>query len=699
MPDELLSSISVFDSRCARSYLTAEQDVAYLPYGLDIVENMASDVIPELERRLSSEISAIDTNIYVFNHLTGETKVGALISKLSAETNPKTVEALGTLSQEEEKRIEALGKALAEADPITKAGDLKRFVSRLKTLAENVKKVSLWVNADAVKRLKKLDDEVTEAELAEKNAALALQAGEELLPGTGEPLWKALFEAARKYSTEAAYPDHEFPPSGDDALCPLCQTPLDEAGERLKRFEQYIKDDVAKTANEKRENLATISKKIENANLAIALDQELSDEIDQLDGDIVQAIKEYQTSINEKRQWMLGAMVSHDWDNPSDLAGSPYLELRRLAAQKLREARTFIKAADEEHKKKLKQEHGELIARQNLQKSLQAVLDLIERMKKVAALKKCKNDLKTKPISDKSKEFASEAVTKELKTALDIEFANLEVGHIKTKLKERNVKGKIFHQLLLEIPTNRNIDEILSEGEQRAIALGAFLAELSLADHSCGIVFDDPVSSLDHWRRQHVARRLAQEAKKRQVIVFTHDTSFLGQLRDEIDENNLDNKICFLEWKGQYAGNVCDGLPWGHSSYKERIDALEKMHKDLVKKPWPQYPNEDDAADMLKAYDRMRAAIERVIQDVVFNGVVRRYRDWINIGSLKGVVGFDDTECDEINRLYQRCNDLVDAHDPSSAKNAPVPNVIELGKDIDDLKAVIKTIQDRKKSS
>ncbi len=698
VPDELLSSISVFDLRCARSYLTAEQDVAYLPYGLDIVENMARDVIPELEHRLSAEISAIDTNLYVFNHLTGETKVGALISKLSARTNPKTVEALGTLSQEEEKRIAALGKALAEADPITKAGDIKRFVSRLKTLAENVKKVSLCVNADAVKRLKKLDDEVVEAELAEKKAALALQAGEELLPGTGEPLWKALFEAARKYSTEAAYPDHAFPHSSDDSLCPLCQTPLDEAGERLKRFEQYIKDDVAKTANEKRENLATISKKIENANLVIALDQELSDEIDQLDGDIVQVIKEYQTSINEKRQWMLGALASHDWDNPLDLAGSPYLDLRRLAVQKLREARTFIKAADEEHKKKLEQEHGELIARQNLQKSLQAVLDLIERMKKVAALKTCKNDLKTKPISDKSKEFASEAVTKELKAALDIEFANLEVGHIKTKLKEKNVKGKIFHQLLLEIPTNRNIDEILSEGEQRAIALGAFLAELSLADHTCGIVFDDPVSSLDHWRRQHVARRLAQEAKKRQVIVFTHDTSFLGQLRDEIDENNLDNKICFLEWKGQYAGNVCDGLPWGHSSYKERIDALEKMHKDLVKKPWPQYPSEDDAADMLKAYDRMRAAIERVIQDAVFNGVVRRYRDWINIGSLKGVVGFDDAECNEIIRLYQRCNDLVDAHDPSSAKNAPVPNVTELGKDTDDLKAVIKTIQDRRKA-
>ena len=78
--------------------------------------------------------------------------------------------------------------------------------------------------------------------------------------------------------------------------------------------------------------------------------------------------------------------------------------------------------------------------------------------------------------------------------------------------------------------------------------------------------------------------------------------------------------------------------------------------------------------------------------------MVRRYRDWISIGSLEDVVGFDDTECSEINRLYQRCNNLVDAHDPASAKNSPVPNVTELGKDIDDIKAIIETIKNRRKA-
>lgn len=158
---------------------------------------------------------------------------------------------------------------------------------------------------------------------------------------------------------------------------------------------------------------------------------------------------------------------------------------------------------------------------------MQAIIELFDRMKRKSALEKCRSDLKTSSISNKSKKFATVAVTDELRKALNTEFHALGIGHIKAKLKERSSRGKMYHQLLLDLPVKRKIDEILSEGEQRAIALGAFFAELALANHSCGIVLDDPVSSLDHWRRRNVARRLVEESKKRQVVVFTHDTSFL----------------------------------------------------------------------------------------------------------------------------------------------------------------------------
>ncbi len=154
-----------------------------------------------------------------------------------------------------------------------------------------------------------------------------------------------------------------------------------------------------------------------------------------------------------------------------------------------------------------------------------------------------------------------------------------------------------------------------------------------------------------------------------------------------------------LEWKGNNPGHVCNGLPWEHQKYTERIDALEQAHKAFEKMPWPAYPGQVEADSMRHEYNRLRAAIERVIQDVVFNGVVKRYRDWIKVDSLEEVVGFEAMEYSEIARLHKRCCDVVDAHDPSSAKNYPVPTAHVFGADIAALKKVIADIKARRKSA
>jgi hypothetical protein len=50
----------------------------------------------------------------------------------------------------------------------------------------------------------------------------------------------------------------------------------------------------------------------------------------------------------------------------------------------------------------------------------------------------------------------------------------------------------------------------------------------------------------------------------------------------------------------------------------------------------------------------------------------------------------------ELLRLNQRCHEVVEAHDPSSARDLPPPTASELRKDIEDLKALIKKINDRR---
>jgi wobble nucleotide-excising tRNase len=82
-------------------------------------------------------------------------------------------------------------------------------------------------------------------------------------------------------------------------------------------------------------------------------------------------------------------------------------------------------------------------------------------------------------------------------------------------------------------------DIILSEGEQKAVALADFLTEVAMSPANAGIVLDDPVTSQDHYRKELIAMRLVREANARQVIVFTHDLPFLNQLIVQAEAENV----------------------------------------------------------------------------------------------------------------------------------------------------------------
>jgi len=180
--------------------------------------------------------------------------------------------------------------------------------------------------------------------------------------------------------------------------------------------------------------------------------------------------------------------------------------------------------------------------------------------------------------------------------------------------------------------------------------------------------------------------------------VFTHDVVFLHQIRDECDELKAPPLIYFLETDGKgYYGSVAEGLPWAHKSYGERIDHLEKTQKRFERMPWPVDPSENLASDMIRQYSFLRATIERVVQDFVLNATVQRFRDYIAVKNLERVVGLEKPEVDEIFRLNKRCNDVIEAHDPSSAKDEPPPTSDELKHDIEDLKKLIQKIKNRRK--
>jgi hypothetical protein len=79
---------------------------------------------------------------------------------------------------------------------------------------------------------------------------------------------------------------------------------------------------------------------------------------------------------------------------------------------------------------------------------------------------------------------------------------------------------------------------------------------------------------------------------------------------------------------------------------------------------------------MRDVYSDLRATIERMVEHVVFADVMFRFRSYIDMKKLRQVVGFPDSECNEILRLHRRCCGMTDAHDPASGKQSTVPSKV-----------------------
>jgi hypothetical protein len=84
---------------------------------------------------------------------------------------------------------------------------------------------------------------------------------------------------------------------------------------------------------------------------------------------------------------------------------------------------------------------------------------------------------------------------------------------------------------------------------------------------------------------------------------------------------------------------------------------------------------------------------------LILGGVIRRHHEYVKAGDLRRVVGFPLSEQQEYDRLISRCNQITEAHDPSSGQNLPPPTAAEFGADLEALKSIIETTKSRQKAT
>jgi len=685
---EILSHIAVFDTNCARVIVDDANDVVYMPYGLDVFVKLAS-LCKTFKDKLDGEIRMLPSAPAVLADFLGDTAAGKLISGLKHDTPPNNIEVLAKFSAADGQRLVDLERLVAESkasDPKMKAATLKRQTRRIENLVAAVEKLDLALSEVNIEQLRSLQNAASAAREAARIAS-AQTFENEPLPGVGDEAWKIMFDAAKHYSETLAYPTEEFPATEPGARCVLCQQPLgEESRQRFRRFADFVKQDVETISIQKNTAFTDATATFGKTDIAPdKQDPELVGEIREVSSETADQLLVYLAAAGQRFSAVQAASGSGKWEDLPVRAVSPAEALKVLAARLKAEAVNFENAAIPSEQSNRQMELHELRDRKRLTEHKEEILKHLARLKTEHCFRQCLKETDTTALTRKGSGLMEQAVTGKLQEALGTELVQLGVNHIAFTLRKSGGYGQTRHQIQLAgIKIDRvDLSEVLSEGEQRVVAIASFLAELQTASHNCGIVFDDPVSSLDHSYRERVAKRLVAEGQRRQVIIFTHDIVFLLAISDAAGKLRVPLSAQTIRRDGDKPGVCICGAPWHAMKVDDR---LKYIRKTLDEAKVARQAEDRDGYEGLgsRCYGLLRETWERAIEEVVLNDVISRFRPSIETQRLKGVT-IETSDYVTIDEGMSKCSRWMTGHDSSGAIATPFPEPTEIEEDIKQL--------------
>lgn len=668
-----MSSISVFDVSCAELYIDGDNAIAFVPSVLLLLARLVPTQLrmrADVERRQAQAQARMPR----FDDIPADTDARRRVDQLRAGTDLDELRRFVTLSDAERERLTAVRAAVAAADADEAeehANAASRDATQAEELAANVRTLADAIADEKVGALAAVAGEASTSKAAVE-AAAAEFAGLSI-QGVGDEAWRRMWEAARDFVAATPAPG-AFPPPADSP-CPLCLQPLSAtAADNLAHFESHVHSALSERA---RTDARALSQALAvlNDQLAARCRGAFLTSLGESDTELASSIDTFLQSAEARMSAMRAAPGSMD---VPPLASDPCPQLNAWAAVRRQHAETLMAATQPEEASRLRTELVELDARSNLARRMSDVQAAVAEHARIAGLANAFTDLNTNRVTRCQREFAETAVTSVLEAKLSQEMGALGCGHIPVELRARGAGGETFVGLrLIGAAGSPAVSEILSEGEQRALSLAFFLAEVATAEHDGGILLDDPVSSLDDERRAYIAGRLVEEALQRQVIVFTHDMHLVVDLGDQAKKRDVSVEHQWVWREGNEAGRVDAEPPFTAKNFKARVGALSLRIQE-----WDnQEPaaNQDEALRRARDFYRdMRATWERGVEERLFRGVVQRFQREVKTTSLARVE-ITDALKRAVDTGMTRCSLFL--HDAAEGTLTAIPGRAELSLD------------------
>lgn len=689
-----LMQVAVFDSLAAQLYVDGGSQIRFLPFGLALPHRLNS-VCLLLKQKLEDEKAVVVGNKIALTAIAfpqrRETSAQTFDAGLSKETTDAAVDAACAFDEAHQKRLEEITTILAAGSAAST--DLSALVHWLERVKAECATAETSLSDAALEKLRQLHQAAVAAQSAAEVSATALFT-DDPLPGIGSESWRVLWSAARDYSVAEAYPGRSFPvitaDDGSDAACVLCQQPLTPVGaDRMQRFQTYMEDALGTAARETR---SAVDKAMETLPaLAVFESEDFADRLEQIrkrDEQLATALEQIRDAALQRHEHAIASL--NGISSPAPLKLDPLNVGINALVEKLNgELEALFKAQNAEEREALNAEKAELEDRKILAANREKLITRRSLMIANAAFDKALEEVQTRAITQKANELVETHLTQAVVSRFDVERERFDISHLKVGLSRKSGQTKAEFEIDPQTKLTKLTSEILSEGEQRALALAGFLTEVALTDGSGPIIIDDPVSSLDRDRGLKVARRLAEEATQRQVVVFTHDIIFFNELCREAEDQGIEPVTVALFSDKNAAGKIdAAGMVWKGLKVAKRIGRIKNDAAPLGKL----YENSptDYEIQVKNLYGRLRDTYERTVEEIIFRDIVQRGSDVVMTQNLRYVTLSDELAL-RFHEGMTRANTF--SHDNPASDTVSVPTPDEFRADVAALEELIKDLK------
>ena len=493
------------------------------------------------------------------------------------------------------------------------------------------------------------------------------------LPQSNTEEWKNFIKAGKEYSSKL----------NDEELkkCPYCHQNIvsEDALKIIQAYVTFLNDTSAGELDAAAVKLKEVRNTINGYDVSI----QIADSIKSIFSDS-KTLETKLSALKDYKQSLLSAKCADDVKIFNADFGTETKTLQDTICKNSEDIKSLnaSKTQKEVTIATLQKEIVALKEKESISKQRNAIDNYFNIQDKINAIENKRYSLNTKGLTTKSNQAQNELLTSALERRLKEELDKLGRKDLKVQLKVSNgSKGKCSTELVLT--GNNSIKNVFSEGEQKAVGLAVFFAEIQ--NENFPIILDDPTTSLDHRIVAKLANRLL--TFNNQIVVFTHYQLFMNSLNSTGKGHFCDKygeSTCNKSSKHIFAYEIDENI-----TKKGIINRyLQRNSKTIISK----IENEMStiyASDLKDVPKNMRKCVEYLIDEVILKGqLLRKYCGGETIGwnILKKISPTSSIIVDRLHEIHGRVSGGEIHVDMESEENPPT--IQELQEFLIDLKAI-----------